>query len=56
MLRALARPADRAALRAKAARFSAGNAVEGYERLILDITTGHGTQRRAKAPDGLVET
>ena len=34
MLRALAEPADRPALRAKAARFSLACAVEGYEAVI----------------------
>ncbi len=40
MLRALARPVDKAALRAKAARFSAGRAVAGYDRLISDLLSG----------------
>ena len=34
MLRALARPADKAALRAKAARFSIERAAEGYEAVV----------------------
>ena len=34
MLRALARPQDRPALRAKAARFSMERAVEGYEAVV----------------------
>ena len=34
MLRALARPADKAALRARAARFSMERAVEGYEAVV----------------------
>ena len=34
MLCALARPADRAALRAKAARFSMERAVAGYEGVV----------------------
>lgn len=37
MLRALDRPADRAALRARAARFSVERAVDGYETLIARI-------------------
>ena len=40
MLRVLARPADRAALRAKAARFSVERAVDGYERLIAGVLAG----------------
>ena len=37
MLRALARPADGAALRAKAARFSVERVMDGYERAIAGI-------------------
>ncbi len=37
MLRALARPADKAALRARAARFSLESAVDGYDRLIAEV-------------------
>ena len=37
MLRALARPADKAALRANAARFSVKRAVDGYEAVIADV-------------------
>lgn len=37
MLRTLARPVDRAALRAKAARFSVSRTVDGYEKLIARL-------------------
>ena len=37
ILRALARPADKAALRTSAARFSRERAVDGYEALISDV-------------------
>ena len=37
ILRALARPADKAALRTSAARFSMERAVDGYEALISDV-------------------
>ncbi len=40
MLRALARPADRAALRAKAARFSMERAVAGYEAVVERVLRG----------------
>ena len=40
MLRALALPADRVALRAKAARFSVERAVDGYGRLIAGVVAG----------------
>ena len=40
MLRALARPADKAALRAKAGRFSVERAVAGYDRLVSDLLSG----------------
>ena len=42
MLRALARPADRPALRAKAARFSMERAVEGYEAVVERVLRGAG--------------
>ena len=41
MLRALANPADKAALRAKAARFSVERAVDSYEGLISGILASH---------------
>ncbi|MYE59899.1 MAG: glycosyltransferase, partial [Alphaproteobacteria bacterium] len=37
MMRALDRPADKAALRASAARFSVERAIDGYETLIADV-------------------
>ena len=37
MLRALARPADKAALSARAARFSLERTVDGYDRLIAAV-------------------
>ena len=37
MLRALDRPADKAALRASAARFSVERAIDGYETLMADV-------------------
>ena len=40
MLRALGRPTDKAALRAKAARFSVERAVDSYERLIAGVLAG----------------
>ena len=40
MLNALARPADKAALRAKAARFSMERAVEGYEGVVREALRG----------------
>ena len=40
MLRALARPADKAALRAKAARFSMQRAMEGYEGVVERVLQG----------------
>ncbi len=40
MLHALARPADRAALRAKATRFSAERAVVGYEEVVERVLRG----------------
>ena len=43
MLRALDRPTDKAALRAKAARFSIDQAVDGYERLVAGLLAGHRT-------------
>lgn len=46
MLRALARPADRAALRAVAARFSLERAVEGYDRLVRGLATSCGEEER----------
>ncbi len=45
MLRALARPADRAALRGVAARFSLDRAVEGYDRLIGELVGGEEERR-----------
>ena len=40
MLRALARPPDRPALRAKAARFSIARAVAGYEGVVERVLRG----------------
>lgn len=42
MLRALAHPPDKAALRAKAARFSMVRAVEGYEGVIARVAGAGG--------------
>ena len=47
MLRALDRPADRAALRAGAARFSVERAIDGYEALIADVLSERGPSKRA---------
>ena len=48
MLRALVRPADKAALKAKAARFSAERAVDGYEKLIAEVVA----RGNARIPEG----
>ena len=45
MLRALARPADKAALRANAARFSVKRAVDGYDNLVSALLAGAGRDR-----------
>ena len=47
MLRALNRPVDKAALRAKAARFSMKRAIDGYERVIAEVC------RNGSSPQGL---
>ena len=46
MLRALARPADPAALRAVAARFSLERAVERYDKVIRGLAASRGEQER----------
>ena len=48
MLRALARPADRAAFRAKAMRFSLDRAVDGYERVIAESLANRVQDRRGR--------
>ncbi len=46
MRRALDEPADKAALRAKAARFSVERSIDGYETLIADVLVGRTNRRR----------
>ena len=53
MLRTLARPADKAALRAKAARFSMERAVEGYEGVVESALRARAAQAAGGAPDPL---
>ena len=47
MLRALDRPADKAALRARAARFSVERAMDGYETLIADVLSERDRSKQA---------
>ena len=46
ILRALARPADKAALRTSAARFSMERAVDGYDKLVAGLLARDGGRRR----------
>ena len=55
MLRALAEPPDKVALRARAERFSTDEAVKGYDQVILDIVSSHGGKCEANDPGNIVE-
>ena len=46
MLRVLARPVERAVLRASAARFSVERAVDGYDNLIRAVLSHNGTSKK----------